>query len=114
MAALDHLPTLADLARWHAEPDVVPFALELDDGEVVGYGELWEDREEDEAELARLVVDPARRGRGHGRALGSNARNAWGRHRADSCAPRACSTSARDRWCRTRRRARVAGRTRAA
>lgn len=72
-AALDRLVTLDDLARWHAEPDVVPFAfVEPDDAGVdrlVAYGELWEDRELDEAELARLVVDPAVRGRGVGRAL---------------------------------------------
>jgi len=36
---------------------------------VVGYGELWEDRDLDEAELARLVIAPALRGKGHGRAL---------------------------------------------
>ena len=36
---------------------------------LVGYGEIWEDREENEAELARLVVAPDLRGRGHGRAL---------------------------------------------
>ena len=41
----------------------------LDGAAVVGYGELWEDREEDEAELARLVIEPAHRGRGLGRAL---------------------------------------------
>jgi ribosomal protein S18 acetylase RimI-like enzyme len=35
----------------------------------VGYGELWEDRALDEAELARLVIAPGDRGRGHGRAL---------------------------------------------
>ena len=67
-AALDHLPTEADLARWHAGPDVVPFVWLVAD-EVIGYGEIWEDREEDEAELARLVVAPDARGRGHGRAL---------------------------------------------
>jgi ribosomal protein S18 acetylase RimI-like enzyme len=36
---------------------------------VVGYGEVWVDREEDEAELARLVIAPALRGQGLGRAL---------------------------------------------
>jgi ribosomal protein S18 acetylase RimI-like enzyme len=35
----------------------------------VGYGELWLDAEEDEVELARLIVDPARRRSGLGRAL---------------------------------------------
>jgi ribosomal-protein-alanine N-acetyltransferase len=67
-AALDRLPELADLERWHAEPDVVPFSY-LVVGRLVGYGELWEDREEGEAELARLVVAPDERGHGHGRGL---------------------------------------------
>ena len=39
------------------------------DGSVVAYGEIWEDEDEDEAELARLIVDPAHRGRGVGREL---------------------------------------------
>jgi ribosomal protein S18 acetylase RimI-like enzyme len=38
-------------------------------GGPVGYGEIWEDAAADEAELARLIVDPAARGRGIGRAL---------------------------------------------
>jgi ribosomal protein S18 acetylase RimI-like enzyme len=46
----------------------VPFAF-VEGSELVGYGELWEDRDLDEAELARLIVAPALRGRGHGRAL---------------------------------------------
>ena len=62
------MPQLADLERWHEQPDVVPFSF-LDGGRLVGYGELWEDRELDEAELARLVVAPTFRGKGHGRAL---------------------------------------------
>jgi ribosomal protein S18 acetylase RimI-like enzyme len=36
---------------------------------VIGYGELWEERELGEAELARLVIAPAFRGAGRGRAL---------------------------------------------
>jgi ribosomal protein S18 acetylase RimI-like enzyme len=35
----------------------------------LAYGEIWEDPDEDEAELARLIVDPAQRGRGIGHAL---------------------------------------------
>ena len=38
-------------------------------GQVVGYGEVWEDPDEGEAELARIVVDPALRGEGMGRRL---------------------------------------------
>jgi ribosomal protein S18 acetylase RimI-like enzyme len=39
------------------------------DGEPVGYGELWFDDEEDEIELARIIVAPAARGQGIGREL---------------------------------------------
>jgi [ribosomal protein S18]-alanine N-acetyltransferase len=71
-ASLDHLPTLEDLERWHSQPYATPYVL-VSGADVVGYGEVWddgeEDRKEDEAELARLVIDPARRGRGFGRAL---------------------------------------------
>jgi ribosomal protein S18 acetylase RimI-like enzyme len=56
------------LREWHADPDVHPYVC-LDGEELVGYGEVWEDREEGEAELARILVDPARRGRGIGRRL---------------------------------------------
>ncbi len=71
-ASLDHLPTLEDLERWHRQPYATPFVL-ISGTSVVGYGEVWDDREEDrqedEAELARLVIHPAHRGRGLGRAL---------------------------------------------
>ena len=58
----------AVLARWHEDPDISGYLL-VRDGEPVAYGELWVDRDEDEAELAHLVVDPARRRQGLGRAL---------------------------------------------
>ena len=54
--------------RWHAEPGVHPFVLAVED-EPVAYGEVWEDHEEDEAELARVIVAPSMRGRGLGRTL---------------------------------------------
>jgi ribosomal protein S18 acetylase RimI-like enzyme len=38
-------------------------------GEPLAYGELWTDEEEDEVELARIVVDPHRRRAGLGREL---------------------------------------------
>ena len=55
---------------WWTEADVRPWLLvEGPDDRPVGYGELWLDEEEDEVELARLIVDPARRRSGVGRAL---------------------------------------------
>jgi ribosomal protein S18 acetylase RimI-like enzyme len=57
-------------AEWHADPDVRPYVA-LEGDQPVGYGEVWHDRAEDEAELARIVVDSARRGAGIGRALTS-------------------------------------------
>ena len=55
---------------WWADPDVQPWLLvEEPDADPVGYGELWLDEEEDEVELARLIVDPTQRRRGLGRAL---------------------------------------------
>ena len=82
-ASLDHLPTLEDLGHWHGQSFATPFVL-ISGNHVVGYGELWDDREEDrekgEAELARLVIEPARRGRGLGRALTrALAEEAWRR-----------------------------------
>lgn len=59
----------ADVVRgWAAEPDVLAYGL-VDGTELVGYGELWLDEDEDEVELARLIVAPARRGQGVGRRL---------------------------------------------
>jgi ribosomal protein S18 acetylase RimI-like enzyme len=54
--------------RWHRDADVHPFGLLVGD-RLAGYGEIWEEREEQEAELARLIVDPDVRGRGLGRRL---------------------------------------------
>ncbi|WP_223146377.1 GNAT family N-acetyltransferase [Streptomyces apricus] len=56
------------VAAWQHEPDVTARAL-MDGERLVGYGELWLDIEEDEVELARVVVAPEARGRGLGRAL---------------------------------------------
>ncbi len=56
------------VAGWAAAPDVVAYVA-VDNGEPVAYGELWLDDEEAEAELARLIVAPAYRGRGLGREL---------------------------------------------
>ena len=57
------------VAAWWAEADVSPWLLLDPNGVPVAYGEVWDDAEEDEAELARLIVDPARRRQGVGRRL---------------------------------------------
>jgi ribosomal protein S18 acetylase RimI-like enzyme len=58
----------AVLAGWHTDPDITGYVL-LRAGTPVAYGELWVERDEDEAELAHLVVDPDLRRQGLGRAL---------------------------------------------
>ena len=67
-ASLPSLPDAAAFERWHADPDVVPFVVR-EAGVPVAYGEIWEDRDEAEAELARLLVAAHARGRGIGRWL---------------------------------------------
>jgi ribosomal protein S18 acetylase RimI-like enzyme len=56
------------LREWHADADVHPYVC-TDGGEPVGYGEVWHDAGEAEAELARILVAPEQRGRGVGRGL---------------------------------------------
>ncbi|MGJ6963631.1 GNAT family N-acetyltransferase [Streptosporangium sp. G11] len=53
---------------WQRGEDVRSHVL-LADGALLGYGELWIDTEEDEIELARIIVAPGARGRGIGREL---------------------------------------------
>jgi ribosomal protein S18 acetylase RimI-like enzyme len=64
----DFPPQRDVLHEWQSDPEVHPYVLFADD-RLCAYGEVWEDREEDEAELARIVVAPSERGRGLGRAL---------------------------------------------
>jgi ribosomal protein S18 acetylase RimI-like enzyme len=54
--------------RWHTDPDVRPYVLG-DGDNLTGYGEVWVDEPEQEVELARIIVNPANRGRGLGRRL---------------------------------------------
>ncbi|MET8771957.1 GNAT family N-acetyltransferase [Streptomyces sp. NPDC004658] len=56
------------VAGWHRADDVEAHVL-VDGPRVLGYGELWLDAEEDEAELARIIVAPEARGAGLGRVL---------------------------------------------
>ncbi|HEX4145617.1 MAG TPA: GNAT family N-acetyltransferase [Pirellulales bacterium] len=55
-------------STWHQQPGVRPYVL-LDGGAAVAYGEIWQEPGGDEIELARIIVAPARRGRGIGRLL---------------------------------------------
>jgi ribosomal protein S18 acetylase RimI-like enzyme len=64
----DFPPRQGLLREWHRDPEVHPFLLFAGD-RVCGYGEVWEDRDENEAELARIVVAPEERSRGVGRQL---------------------------------------------
>lgn len=56
------------VADWQREADVRAYML-LTAGAIAAYGEVWTDAEEDEVELARIIVAPAARGNGLGRAL---------------------------------------------
>ncbi|HEY9338584.1 MAG TPA: GNAT family N-acetyltransferase [Kribbella sp.] len=57
------------LASWRTvDSDIHPYLL-FDGERPVGYGEVWLDDEEDEVELARIIVDPEVRGRGVGGEL---------------------------------------------
>ncbi len=57
------------IVAWWEDTDVTSWLLLDSHGTPSAYGEVWDDAEEDEAELARLLVDPARRRQGLGRAL---------------------------------------------
>ena len=56
------------IARW-SEPDDVEAYVGIVNATVIAYGELWLDPDEGEVELARLLIEPSRRGRGLGRDL---------------------------------------------
>src|SRR3954447_23060641 len=56
------------LADWLEDPEISGFLL-LRSGTPVAYGELWVEPDDAEAQLAHLVVNPALRRQGLGRAL---------------------------------------------
>jgi ribosomal protein S18 acetylase RimI-like enzyme len=54
------------LGSWRKVADDIKAYLYFDGETPVGYGELWLDDEEDEVELARIIVAPDLRGKGIG------------------------------------------------
>ncbi|MGW7682017.1 GNAT family N-acetyltransferase [Kribbella sp. NPDC054772] len=54
---------------WRTVEEDIHSYLLFDGERPVGYGEVWLDDEEDEVELARIIVDPKVRGRGFGGEL---------------------------------------------
>ena len=60
-------PLSPDVVESWSAVDYVQAYLLMEDTEPIGYGELWLD--EDETELARLVIAPSRRNQGAGKQL---------------------------------------------
>jgi len=56
------------IAEWGRARDVIAYGL-VEGDDLIGYGELWVDRDGAEVELARLIVAPDRRGQDVGRRL---------------------------------------------
>ncbi|MEW1927643.1 GNAT family N-acetyltransferase [Streptomyces sp. NPDC088360] len=56
------------VADWQLDADVRGHVL-VEGEALLGYGEVWRDEDEGEAELARIIVAPGARGRGVGRRL---------------------------------------------
>jgi [ribosomal protein S18]-alanine N-acetyltransferase len=57
------------LTTWRAtDDDIHPYQY-FDGDRPIGYAELWLDAEEDEVELARIILAPSDRGRGLGTAF---------------------------------------------
>ena len=67
LSGRDEFPFPADLlTSWRKVADDIKAYLFFDGETPVGYGELWLDDEEDEVELARIIVAPDLRGKGIG------------------------------------------------
>ena len=63
------VPVPADVIRaWSAEEGSLTFLVH-EDGRPVAFAQIWVEDDEEEAELARLLVAPAHRGRGVGRRM---------------------------------------------
>ncbi|MBJ7331025.1 MAG: GNAT family N-acetyltransferase [Solirubrobacteraceae bacterium] len=109
------VPVTADVVLgWWGRADVTARLLRDPLGVPVAYGEVWDDEEEDEVELARLIVDPSRRREGVGRRLVEVLLDLARQHgrsdcflrvvpdntaaRARSTAPPGSSRSTRPRW----------------
>ena len=61
--------TPAVLDEWHAQPGDRPLRRAARTATSCAYGQVLEDHAEDEAEVARVIVAPDRRGQGVGRAF---------------------------------------------
>lgn len=70
LSGRDEYPFPADLlTAWRKiQDDIRPYQYG-DGDEPIGYAELWLDEEEDEVELARIILAPQVRGRGLGTAF---------------------------------------------
>jgi ribosomal protein S18 acetylase RimI-like enzyme len=70
LSGRNEFPFPADLVgSWRKVADDIAAYLYFDGETPVGYGELWLDDEEDEVELARIIVAPELRGKGIGTEL---------------------------------------------
>lgn len=85
------------IASWSEAADVAAFVYVVD-GAIVGYGELWFDDDEEEVELAHLIVDPNGRNQSTGRLM-VEALTAAARSRHDLVVLRVRSENSAARRC---------------